>query len=488
VLHWGRGADGHGPQIWLGRVGRGEGEWSQQLAAVAAEFVEQAGRQARDDVGGRYPVVALPAIGTGHGGAGSHKGELYLALLRMLLQSAEEHKVDIVLVLKHDRAYSAAQRARARLLHTQFADNSQRVWDFGATADRLLSVARGLTGTLQRGHLVQFVGAGASAGLWRKAGIPAWQALLDAVAEDAGVEVASLRKLDLRDQATVLSHHLQRRGKTLTAALSRHLTRSHYTLAHGLLASLRTVEHVTTNFDTMLENALRAVDEHLAVLPYTAVEGHERWVLKLHGSVDRQVDESDPLVITRDDYLAMPVRYGALYGIVQALLLTRHLLFVGYSLRDEDFHQVIHEVRAARRSIYPKKMGTVLTLFETPAFEILWPDLDVVSMVAAPAPESPNDPAITAAARRLLVFLDFLGYTAASLHRFLLDPEYAALLPDGGEGPEADSEARLRMALGALRDAAAEESDPGWRPVHQLLADFGANVAVDGERKTVRPN
>lgn len=30
VFHWGRHADGHGPQIWLGRVRRGEGEWPEQ--------------------------------------------------------------------------------------------------------------------------------------------------------------------------------------------------------------------------------------------------------------------------------------------------------------------------------------------------------------------------------------------------------------------------------------------------------------------------
>ncbi len=76
ILRWGRGVDGHGPQIWLGRAGLGEGEWSERLTAVASEFVEHAEDEARAASSGRYPVVALPAIGTGHGGARSHKGEL----------------------------------------------------------------------------------------------------------------------------------------------------------------------------------------------------------------------------------------------------------------------------------------------------------------------------------------------------------------------------------------------------------------------------
>jgi predicted SprT family Zn-dependent metalloprotease len=35
-------------------------------------------------------------------------------------------------------------------------------------------------------------------------------------------------------------------------------------------------------------------------------------------------------------------------GRVQGMLLMRHMMFVGYSLKDEDFHELMHEVRAAR--------------------------------------------------------------------------------------------------------------------------------------------
>ena len=81
-------------------------------------------------------------------------------------------------------------------------------------------------------------------------------------------------------------------------------------------------------------------------------------------------------------------------------------------------------------------MGTALTLFETPALDILWPDLDVVPMVTTPPPKTPDDPATTAAARRLLVFLDLVAHRAASLHRFLLNPDFVALLVDGSGEPE----------------------------------------------------
>eukprot|EP01125_Pyxidicula_operculata_P005537 TRINITY_DN1956_c0_g2_i2.p2 TRINITY_DN1956_c0_g2~~TRINITY_DN1956_c0_g2_i2.p2 ORF type:complete len:307 (-),score=129.12 TRINITY_DN1956_c0_g2_i2:31-951(-) len=43
-------------------------------------------------------------------------------------------------------------------------------------------------------------------------------------------------------------------------------------------------------------------------------------------------------------------RRSALSGIVQSLLITRHMLFVGFSLKDDNFHRIIDEVR---RSVRP---------------------------------------------------------------------------------------------------------------------------------------
>ena len=114
------------------------------------------------------------------------------------------------------------QQGGAHLLQGVFRGDPSVMWHFGTTAGagRLSAVAEELSGKLRLGHLVQFVGAGASAGLWRRAGIPPWQALLDRVAEEAGVEPATLSGLDPRDQATVLSHHLKKRKKKLASALT----------------------------------------------------------------------------------------------------------------------------------------------------------------------------------------------------------------------------------------------------------------------------
>lgn len=98
----------------------------------------------------------------------------------------------------------------------------------------------------------------------------------------------------------------------------------------------------------------------------------------------------------------MPRQYGALIGLVQGLLLMRHMLFVGYSLRDEDFHELMYEVRAARGDAAAgASNATVLTLSDDGLERQLWEDdLAIVPMVARPDEEVDK----SKAARQLEIF------------------------------------------------------------------------------------
>lgn len=70
---------------------------------------------------------------------------------------------------------------------------------------------------------------------------------------------------------------------------------------------------------------------------------HDRWLLKLHGTVD----DPETIVLTRSDYLGFNTERAALSSIVKATLMTRHVLFVGFGMRDDHFHEIIHDVRRA---------------------------------------------------------------------------------------------------------------------------------------------
>ena len=122
----------------------------------------------------------------------------------------------------------------------------------GPASSRLIRVAGDLAEQARLGKLVLFIGAGVSA----SAGVPQWRALLTELAERAKRSPKSgklLEKMDLRDQVAILQGRfgspeiLGMEVKALVGA-SRVLA-----WTDTLLASLRTQEAVTTNYDTRYE-------------------------------------------------------------------------------------------------------------------------------------------------------------------------------------------------------------------------------------------
>ena len=139
------------------------------------------------------------------------------------------------------------------------------------------------------------------------------------------------------------------------------------------------------------------------------------WLLKMHGDIDHE-----ELVLSRDEFLGFGALWQPLASMVQASMMTRHILFVGYSLRDENFAKLAREVSSLfERMQSRQKAGSVLTLRHEPIAEALYgEDLQLVSL-GGPAVE-PAD-----ASRLVEVFLDCVGMHAASGERsFLLDPRY----------------------------------------------------------------
>lgn len=149
-------------------------------------------------------------------------------------------------------------------------------------------------------------------------------------------------------------------------------------------ARVRHSRSATTNYDTLFEQAREAAGRRVAVLPYQNAADADGWLLKMHGSVEHP----DDIVLTRDDYLGYAEQRAALKGIVQALLITRHMLFVGFSLTDPNFHHVVHDVRrAVRHSDTPRTpFGTALLFEPDPMLGELWRrDIDIAGIGGDPA-------------------------------------------------------------------------------------------------------
>lgn len=287
----------------------------------------------------------------------------------------------------------------------------------------------------------------------------------------------AFRSLGYLDQASLISDRLEQRGRNVAQEVALVIGRTkRYSLSHALLAGLPVGEVVTTNYDTLFEAASRAAGRPPAVLPYESAAAGERWLLKLHGCVSRPLD----IVLTRSDYLRYNERRAALQGIVQALLIRRHMLFVGFSLTDENFHRVIHDVRNAVRGTRKRTagvagagyaaatpFGTALALQHNELFQELWRDdvgwvtFDVAKGATA------GDEAM--AAWRLEVFLDYLAAQASDRTAHLLDPGY--------EGVLAPESVALRDALLTfLRGTTAEMRRSGaWPDVQELIARLGGD-------------
>jgi hypothetical protein len=447
----------------------------------------------------RY-LLALPLLGTDGGGGGALSGEITSLLLPALREEAERLEeagavgVDVALVLIEGPAWAAAQRQRA-------TDRQA----FAALPSSLIAHADALAERARSGGLTIFIGAGVA----RPAGLPDWKQLLHLLAEQhitddefsrqgsecidefgrgapelMGGEVsppapqetrlgdtphsemlfeARLRDFDSLnelDRAAWIERRLV--GETIGEATARVvIAHSHrFALSHALLASLPVSEVVTTNYDDLFERASNVVGRPCARIPGQVVAAGERFILKMHGCVT----QPSSIVLTRGDYLRFQENRSALSGIVQALMLTRHMLFVGFSFTDDNFHRIAHAVRSAVRgdSTEPRSpFGTNLVVGGGKLVADLWrDDLDWLSFSA-------NGASLAEQARLVEIFLDRLSAQATTITSHLGNDRWLGALSSG--------ELALRHRLEGLVASASddERSTPAWAEIDVVLQRLG---------------
>jgi hypothetical protein len=434
----------------------------------AAEFLDAA---ANDIVNSGDPplfgrarsLLALPIVGTGKGGAAARAGEVVQELLPRLRDFAARtypggREFDVALVCFDAASHAAAQAERVR----------QVDWPTDLTG-ALKAEAERLANHALRGDLALFLGAGVS----MAAGLPSWSGLLDQLALQAGMsrdERTALAELrNALDQATIVERRLKERGEKIGQAVAALLgSHRYYALAHALLAALPVREAITTNYDQLFELAWKRQEpDDLSILPGAIKPDARRWLLKMHGCLS----DPDRVVLTRSSYTRYDEQLPALSGMVQAFLVTRHVLFVGFSLTDDNFHRIVDAVRRLRGERRPAgHFGTTLSLGAGGLAELLW-EHDVRRVRMSDSPESmPRFPAAEAA-RRLEVFLDYLVSRTRDAGHLLVGERFDRLLSPG--------ECRLRDALVRFvedvngTDAAAVRETVAWPLVERMLRELG---------------
>jgi SIR2-like domain len=197
-----------------------------------------------------------------------------------------------------------------------------------------------LVDSWRSGNVALFVGSGASVG----SGLPTWSELIGTLAQELPDRPATA------DHTTLASYYELAFGRhRLISTLSAALRIGAPNALHRSIAALRPRSLFTTNFDDLLEQALR--DERY---PYSVVIADDEIpfisssicpVVKLHGSIDRP----SSIVFTNRDYELYEHRHPGIARLLAAELQTKTVLLVGYSASDPDFRMILSRIQEEAR-------------------------------------------------------------------------------------------------------------------------------------------
>lgn len=185
----------------------------------------------------------------------------------------------------------------------------------------------------------------AGAGLSVPAGYVDWRDLLRPLANEIDLDIA--RESDL---VAVAQFHVNANGMN-RARLHRAVVEAFSSDApptrnHRLLAQLPLTTWWTTNYDKLIETALREAGKVVDVkytVPQLAVTAPRRdaIVYKMHGDVEHP----NQAVATRDDYESYGATRGAFINALAGDLVSKTFLFLGFSFTDPNLEQVLSRIR-----------------------------------------------------------------------------------------------------------------------------------------------
>lgn len=229
------------------------------------------------------------------------------------------------------------------------------------------------------GRCVLFCGSGLSA--WAR--LPTWRTLLeeivkqlaDEMADDANLEELK-RLLEAGKLLDVADHCKEALGRRYNDILSEHLRGAAGDIPepHKVIVQTPFAAVVTTNYDKLLERSYASLGSWPKTPTHRDVDALGPllfdggfFILKAHGDIDRP----DSMVLTTRDYQEIIHSNPAFNSIFSAILLTKAVLFVGYSLSDPDFRLLLDRQLTIFRGNVPERYALMSGVGKVER-EVLW--------------------------------------------------------------------------------------------------------------------
>jgi hypothetical protein len=215
---------------------------------------------------------------------------------------------------------------------------------------------------IRRGQCVPFLGAGASLGFSRGAGLPTASQLARLLADECrfpGADRSDFFRVAQYYRMVFDEHELRQaiRKRLLIPGVQP-------SVVHEALAGLPVSYVLTTNFDKLMERAFDVAGKAPKVAIYErrgrTTEGkslsasvEEPLVYKLHGSLD----QIHTMVVTEDDVIDFLVCMMAgdpqIPSEIKSLFEQQSILFIGYGLKDMNVRVMMRALRGGRRDAPP---------------------------------------------------------------------------------------------------------------------------------------
>lgn len=228
---------------------------------------------------------------------------------------------------------------------------------------------------IKRGNVVLLCGAGVSVS---EDGLPGGWQLAQELVRRSGQSQLQGANLSVAAEAyeLTLGHH------SLIAYLVDRIDNPRFLPlpAHHLVATLPFNSIVTTNWDNLLEEALRQAGKPFVKVVQDTdvafVDNDKVLLVKLHGSIEQK----DSIVVAPEDYFHIFARLPETTNLIRSYFATRTLLFLGYGLADDDFKRLYFEV--VRNLGRHKRRAYAVQLDTTPILRKSWEERNVEIIVS----------------------------------------------------------------------------------------------------------